>query len=166
MVSPILVRPGGKERKGPLLRYERPVSLALYAVAALFVGGTLLDLGVLWIAQRQTGAQWEFVAISSTVEAIPRLALGVGMAYVALYVSQSASTLAYRGLALALVLVGVFGAALGALMLTVYFPIARIVQPESVQLFRSTVIKAVGLSALYTIALVPIGIHGLRGPKS
>lgn len=141
-------------------------SLGLAGAGLVFLVGTLLDLAILWIFQRQASPQWEFTALASTSEGLPRLVLAFALIYAALYTRGSTSLLTYRMLGLGLILVGLAGAVVGALMVTDYFVLRGGINPESGQLFHSMVIKTLSLCAMYVFLLVPIGVLGLRRPKS
>lgn len=137
---------------------------ALAAAALVLLTGTAIDLGVLWLGQRAPNPHWEFVAIASTLEAYPRLALGVAALAVALYLRQSGSLAAYRALGIAFLALALAAATLGAVLATDYLALVRTVRPEALPIFRSTAFKAGALSALYVALLAPAGIATLRRP--
>jgi hypothetical protein len=161
----LLVGEQGPRGGHSAMAYRVHAARALMAVAAIFGLGSVLDLGVLWGLQRQPGPEWEFGALATTVEGLPRIALAVGFAYGALMLNGTAGALWYRLLALVLLAVGVAGAVIGAMMLSDYFVLREIVNPEAVGLFRSSVFKTLALSGLYVLLLLPVGVLGLRTPK-
>lgn len=146
--------------------FRRHASLGLAGAGLIFLLGTLLDFAILWIFQRQASPQWEFTALASTSEGLPRLVLAFGMIYAALYIRGSTSLLTYRLLGLGTILVGLAGAVVGGLMVTDYFVLRAGVNPEAAHLFRSMTLKTLSLCAMYVFLLVPIGVLGLRRPKS
>lgn len=146
---------------------RRQAGLVLWAVSGVLVLGTVVDLGVLWLAQHQSNPQWEFVALVRTLDAFPRLALGFALAYVARLLCRSRSKLGHRVLGVLVLLLGLVGAALGVLLLTDYFVLARVVEGANAQLaLRSTVVKGLMLSGLYLVLLTPIGALVLRRPRN
>ena len=159
----IRAKEAGAATGGP--RFGRHAALAFLAAGRVMLGGTIIDLGVLWIGQRQANPQWEFVAVANTLDAFPRLVLSLALLVGALYLGDSGSLLAYRILAAGFLLLGVAGAGLGGLMVTDYLALRRAVNPEGYAVFRSTAFKAAAVSALYVVVLLPLGIKGLRGPK-
>lgn len=144
--------------------YVRHASMVLWTASALLLLGTIVDLGILWVFQRQPGPQWEFVALVNTLEAFPRIVIAIGMAYVALAVRPMARS-SQRLLAVALLVLGLTGAALAGLLVTDYLALSSLIAPESLAVFQSTVAKGVALGGLYAV-LVPVGIIGLRTKKA
>jgi hypothetical protein len=146
--------------------FRRHASLALTGTGLIFLLGTLLDFVILWTFQRQTVPQWEFTALASLAEGLPRLVLAIALLYAALYTRESTSLLLYRLLALGLIMIGLIGAIAGALMLTDYFVLRRQVNAEVTDLFRSMTFKTLALCAMYVFILLPIGVLGLRRPST
>lgn len=138
----------------------RHASLVLWMVAALLIVGTLVDLGILWTLQRQPGPQWEFVAVVNTLEAFPRLILALATGYVGLVLGRRVGV-GVRVLALALLTVGLAGAGLAAILAADYLALHRMVAPEALLAFRSTVVRGLALGALYSL-LIPVAIGGWR----
>ena len=140
-------------------------SLGLAAAGAVLFFATLVDLGILWIGQSQGGLQWEFVAATRTIEAFPRLVLGIGLAYGALYVASSSSLFLYRTLGVLLILLGLAGGVLGAILGADYLAMQGNVNPEARSTLMSSVVKSGSLSLLYVILLIPTGVLGLRAGR-
>jgi hypothetical protein len=138
----------------------------LVAAAIPFIVGSLVDVLILWIFQRQPAAEWEFTALISTAEGLPRIALGLAFAYLAMLVRGSTSLIGYRLLALGLVAIGIAGAMIGSLMVTDYFILRASVAPEASMVFRSAVLKTIVLCGLYVFVLLPMGVLGLKRPKA
>jgi hypothetical protein len=147
-------------------RYARPVAGALFAVGIVYLVGTLVDLGTLWLLQRQSGMEWEFVAVTSTADALPRFIFAVAALYLAFYVGGSRVTWLYRSMSIGLLALGVIAIGLGALSGTNYLALARVVNPEAEPLLRSSVIKTLALCTLYAVVLIPVGISGLHARRS
>lgn len=143
--------------KGRLMRH------ASMAAGILMLLGSLVDLGTLWILQRESSPQWEFAAISNTVDAIPRLVFALGFLVLALYFKENATVLGYRLIAVGFLLIGAGSLALGGLIAMSYFPLAKLAtQPEVYTMLRSITIKTLALSGIYFLVTVPIGLAGLR----
>ena len=156
---------GASESRRPLRdsAFSRPVSRAAFAAGLIYLVGSVTDLGILWLAQRQPGVQWEFVAITNTVEAWPRMVLAIGLLYAALYFAGSMSVVAYRVLGAGLLGLGIVALALGGLMVLNYLQVSGNLQGDAAGLIRSSVLKTELLCALYVVTLGPIGGLGLRG---
>jgi hypothetical protein len=155
-------------RSAGLAERERASLAAVGVFAAGFVMlvGSMLDLGILWLLQRQSNPQWEYVAVANTMEAVPRLVLGLGLLYAAVYLAGVGRMWVYRAFAATLVFLGLFSLACGGLILTSYLALAKMVtEPEAYAMLRSVAIKALGLSSLYVAVLIPAGIWGMRRPR-
>lgn len=148
------------------IRFGRHASTAFWAGGLVLLAGGLLDLGTLWIAQRQETLQWEFVAVSRTTEAVPRIVLALALCHGALYLRRSDTLWAYRALAAGLLVLGVAGLVLGGLTFTQYVALSGAIDPGGIAPFRSSAIKTGALSALYALVLLPAGVIGLRRPKA
>lgn len=138
----------------------------LWAISGVVGLGSLLDLGILWLRQREGSPQWEFMAVSNTLDAIPTLVLALGAAYLGLLLRRPESALGYRLLACLLMLVGLLSALLGALLVTDYFSLSQVLTPESRDLLRSTTLKGLLLSGLFFFLLVPTGLLGVLRPRA
>ncbi|MGH7552746.1 MAG: hypothetical protein ACREMQ_06925 [Longimicrobiales bacterium] len=166
MPTPILVNP--KKAKAAYAKdaFQAHAWLVLSAAGLIFLLGTLLDFVILWGFQRQAVPQWEFTALASTAEGLPRLILALALIYAAMHARGSTSLLGYRFLALGLIFIGLAGAAIGALMVTDYFALRAMVNPEAISILQSTTIKTLALCTLYVFVLLPVGIVGMRRPKT
>lgn len=145
--------------------FQGHAARAVGGAGAIFLIGSVLDVLVLWIFQRQPGPQFEFTALASTAEAMPRLVLACALLFAALYLGRSSSLLWYRVLALLLIVFAMVSVAIGGMMITDYFVLRREINPEAARIFTSSVLKTVALCGLYVVVLVPIGIMGLRRPR-
>lgn len=153
------------EGEGRVHDFSGVASRALWVAGLVYLLGSLLDLGILWIGQNAGTTQFEFVALTRTVEGFPRLIVATALIYGGLYLGGSASLWAYRLLAIWLLVLGL--AALAVLGLTGlnYASISGTVAEEGRPLFRTTVIKTGGLSLLYVLSLLPLGFLGFRTRK-
>jgi hypothetical protein len=54
---------------------------------------------------------------------------------------------------------------LGSLVTLDYLELRRAVNPQALPALRGEAVKALGISLLDVVALVPIGLMGMRGPR-
>lgn len=141
------------------------VGYVFLATAVIVLVGTFVDLGILWIGQRQATAQWEFVATTNTLDAFTRLALGMAAAWGAAFFLRGRRLWVYRMGGIAMILMGVAAAFLGFLAVTDYLTLRTVVNEEARRLFGSAALKAAAQSGLYTVTLVPAGLLSLRRPR-
>lgn len=165
MTQTVLNRTNAERSKPEISRQTRAVAMVLWAVAIIYLIGTILDLGILWVLQRQDNVQWEFVAVTRTVEGWPRMILAVAAAFLALYVRGNSSRIAFGLLGAVLIVLGLGGAGLGALAVMEYLPLHRMAEGAGADMLRSSTVKTLTLSALYFLLLVPAGVLALRGPR-
>ena len=139
----------------------------LWAVGAIVVIGVGVDLFTLWVLQRQTTVGWEFVALGATTNSYPMLMLGAAMFYVALALGRSSSVRAYRGTAGFVVLLGLMGLAVCALLVMNYFALkgATKLGPGMVPMFRGVMVKSGALSLIFGAVMLALGIFGFRMPQ-
>jgi hypothetical protein len=143
-----------------------PAALAAFAAGFIMLTGALIDLGSVWLFQRESSPQWEFVAISNTVESVPRMLFAIAFLFLALHLRATVSMAGYRVLASIMVFLGAASAALGALAAMSYFALAPLVtQPAVYTAMRGVAMKTIGLSVLYAIVAIPIGIYCMRRPR-
>ncbi|MEQ9400450.1 MAG: hypothetical protein RJQ04_14905 [Longimicrobiales bacterium] len=143
--------------------YGPHAARALGVAGLVYLVGSLVDLGVLWFLQRQPGLQWEFVAVTNTANAFPRLILAVGLIYGALAFSASEMAVLYKLMAVFVVGLGVVAAMLGALTLLNYLSLSAATSAAAT--LRSTTVKTLVLCGLYFVLLVPVGVMGLKKPS-
>jgi hypothetical protein len=146
--------------------YGKRASIGLFAVSAVLALGRIFDIGVLWILQRQNTPQWEFMALSNTIDVVPGLVLAAGVAYCALQIARSQSVVSYRLLAGCLILLGLMAAGIGAMLATDYLALAQYAQPRAIGILRSTAIRGIVLSGMFFILLVPAGVYGVSRPQN
>ena len=162
----ILAHSGHRERRVVPVDWSRGASLAALAAGTIMLFGVLVDIGVLWLLQRQASPQWEFTAITNTVESVPRLVFALGFLYIGFHLRGTAGHGWYRALAALLILVGVFSVMLAAVLALSYFQLGKLVtQPEVYTMLRSVAVKTIGLSAVYAVVAIPSGILALRRPR-
>lgn len=150
---------------GRLHDFTGVASRALWVAGLVYLLGSLLDLGILWIGQNAGNVQFEFVALSRTVEAFPRLFVSTALIYAGLYLGGSRSLWTYRLLAAWLVALGLAALAVLALTGLNYASLSGSVTEEGRPLFRTSVIKTGGLSLLYVVSLLPLGFLGFSTRK-
>jgi hypothetical protein len=146
--------------------FHRPAAAVLSVAGLIFIIGSMVDVALLWSVQRQPNPQWEFQALATTAEGLPRIVLGVALVFAAMYVRGSTSLLKYRLFGLLLLGMGLMGIAIAGLMVTDFFALRSQVNPEARWLFRSTVLKTLLLSGMYVVFLIPAGVLCLRRPKA
>ena len=167
--SPIITdtAPSDARRVGPdRSGFERHAALGLWAAGLVLILGTVIDLAILWVLQRQAVPTWEFVAISNTLEAYPRLVLGFGLLYPALFFQRWGSVGGYRVLSSLLFLLGIGAAVLGVLEVTDYFVLRAEASPQTLPFLQSTAMKASALAGIFFLVLATVGVLGWRRPRT
>lgn len=141
-------------------------SRALWAAGLIFLIGSFADLVLLWTVSRQAAnPQWEFTALALTIEGTPRIVLAVAMIWVALYIRGVSSLITQRAFGVLLILLGIGGGVIGAIMISDYFVLRGMVPPAEMKTFASVVLKTLTLSALHLVLLVPFGVLSVRRPR-
>lgn len=151
--------------RAPQKLFGRHASSVVLVTGIVFFLGTSIDFLTLWVFQRGSGLQWEFVAATQTAEGIPRLILGLGLVYLALHLRSSDSVALYRILGASLLFLGLCAGAVLLLIVTNYFTMIGSVDPAAIGAFRTTSLKSAILSLLYITTLIPLGALGLRVPS-
>lgn len=159
--------PGRSHSVPPEWLARHGARLALVAGLILLIG-VVLDLGTLWVLQKQPSVQWEFVALGTTTNAYPFLLLSAVLLYLSLAMGQSDSLVAYRAVGGLVFGMGLLGLAVLLLIVTKYVALVKQagLPDDAIPFFRSVLIKSGGLSAVYALCLVPVGLLGLRRPHS
>lgn len=150
---------------------QKPVPAGGFAKAAgriaavagvIYLIGSLIDNGILWILQRQEGIQWEFVALTRTAENFPDVIVATGLLYLGLESMGRLRVWSNRLMASWVLLLGLI--ALGMLALTVlnWIGIQSAVNPDAQDVVRQSFIKTSSLTTLYALLLIPAGILGFR----
>jgi hypothetical protein len=140
--------------------------MTLWAIAVLLFLGSLIDVAVLWLGQRQSSPQWEYAALVNTLEGMWGPVLAVALAYLALHLGGLRSLWGYRSLAIVVIALGAVGAVMGGLLATDYFVLKSRFTADSAAVFNAATLKGLALAGLYTVILVPLGATGLRAPRS
>lgn len=144
------------------------VAAVVAAAGLLLLIGSLIDVGVLWILQRQPSPQWEFAAGTRTIDASTRFASAFGFLYLAAFLSGRSSVTWYRVLGAVLILFATGVAVLGGIVASDYLALNRMVtdQPEAMSLFRSSTIKSVSVAAVAFVLFLTAGIFSVRRPRT
>jgi hypothetical protein len=145
---------------------EQNAARALWAGGLIYLIGSLADLAAVWILNRVPGSpDYEFTALANTLDGTPRIVLAVAMIWVALHIRGSNSLMAQRLLSSVLLVLGIAGAIMGAIIVADYFVLRTAVAEPDQKLFLSITLKALTLSALHLVVLVPVGVLGVRRPR-
>ena len=145
----------------------RNAAWALWASGTIYFIGSLADVVLLWGYQRvPNNHQFEFTALQSTIEGLPRFVLALALILAGVHISGRHSLLLQRIFAVFLILLGIVAGVIAPLMVTDYFVLRGQLQPDATLMFKTVVLKVLTLSALHVIILVPIGVFGLRRPGS
>jgi hypothetical protein len=138
----------------------------LWSVGLIFLVGSLADLVLAWAINNRPGDPvWEFNQLAGTIEGTPRIVLALALIWVALYIRGSVSVIIQRVFGFMLILLGIAGAVIGAMMISDYFVIRGNIPPEDTKLFLSIVLKTLTLSALHLVLLIPVGVLSVRRPR-
>jgi hypothetical protein len=158
----------GDDHPGPAVANGYGWHVAYFCIAAglIFGIGAILDVAILWIFQRQpNNPGFEFTALASTVEGLPRIGLAAALLAMALWLRGSTSLLSYRLLGAALVVTGFMGAMAAALVVTDWFVIRVNVPPDQQGTILGVVWKSIALGGLYTLVFIPAGVLSMRRPR-
>lgn len=145
---------------------EGHAAVGLWAASLLLLIGTAVDLGTLWLLQRQDLPTWEFVAIGNTIDAYPRIVLGFGLLFPAVHFQRWGSVAVYRVLSTGLLLLGLAALGLGLLEFTDYLALRPQAGEQAFAVLRSTTLKAVTLSGAFFVILTALSIVGWRRPRA
>ena len=168
-MSEVLLKQDGAQRAGLVSSGLLAGHAARVFVAggAILLVGALIDLFVLWVLQRQATIQWEFVALGSTTNSYPVLVLSAALFYGALAFGGSESLARYRLAAMYVIALGLLGLSVAFLVGTNYLAVRRgaRVTPEVAPMIQSLVVKSGGVSVLFGLVLLVVGLLGLRRPR-
>ena len=157
----------GARKEAPVGSLRRNAAWGSAAAGLLMLLGSLIDHGILWVIQFQTSPQWEFVAATNTLEAMPRYGIAMGFLFAALALADVRSLVLMRVMAGGLFLLGLLSLGLGLLLISDYLSLINMAaqnQPAVVTL-RQTAIKAGALSAVFVAVLIPASVLVWRRPK-
>jgi hypothetical protein len=158
----------GDDHPGPAVAagYGQHVAYFCLAAGIIFGVGAILDVMILWFFQRvPNNPGWEFTALASTVEGLPRIGLAAGLIALALWLRGSTSLLSYRLLGAALVVTGFLGAMAAALVVTDWFVVRVNIPPEQQATIKGVVFKSIALGGLFTLVFIPAGVLSMRRPR-
>jgi hypothetical protein len=137
------------------------------AAGAILLIGALIDLFALWVLQRQPTIQWEFVALGTTTNSYPVLAISAALFHGALALKGTDSLGQYRLAAAYVVLLGLMGLTVGFLIGTNYLAVRRgaNITGQAAPIFRGLLLKSGGTSLLFGLVMLAVGLLGLRKPR-
>lgn len=164
-MAPQIVVGDRDPNSGVVHDFSGVVSRALWVAGLVYLLGSLLDLGILWFAQNPGGIQAEFVALTRTTEAFPRLFVSTALIYAGVYLGGTVAPWIYRLLAIWLVVLGLIALAVLGLLGLNYPSMSANVTEEGRAIFRSAIVKSGGLSVLYVLSLLPLGLLGFSTRK-
>lgn len=169
MVNSVIVKGRQVDRKSEAGGWEgglRPTAIMSFVAGITLLLASLFDYGILWITQRQEAIQWEFVAVTRTVEGFDNLIVATAMIYIGLYLYDKLGVWMNRILSTWVIVMGL--ACLGLLALGVlnYLGLRGQVNPQAAEIFRASMLKTGMLSLLYAVFLLPAGVLGFRLRKS
>jgi hypothetical protein len=137
----------------------------LVAIGLLMTVASLVDLGVLWFAQRAPNINWEFAALQSTAsEGYFNLTVAAGFLFGGLGLRKRTSQTAYRVLAAFLILLGIGAFAVGGFAVTNYFALVSVagVDEAALSTVRGAALKVGLISAANCALFTILGIVGFR----
>ena len=138
---------------------------ALVAIGMYIAFGSLVDVGVLWIAQRAPNVNWEFAALQSTAsEGFFNLTLAVAFMFAGLGLRGRGSIASYRALSVFLLLMGIGAFVVGGMTVTNYYALVGVVGIDEAALstVRGAVVKTSLLSGANFLLFMVLGILGFR----
>jgi hypothetical protein len=144
----------------------RLAAFGAFAAGFIMLAGVVIDLGTMWILQRERSPQWEFAAVTNSVDSIPRAFFALGFLFIAMYLWEATSMTGFRVLGGLLIVLGLSSAALGGLATLSYFELSPLIQQPAVYTaMRSVAIKSIGLATMYAVVAIPVGVLCMRRPK-
>jgi len=166
----VLLKQGEAQRSGLVssgLLADNAARVFAGAGAILLIGA-FLDLFALWVLQRQPTIQWEFVALGTTTNTYPVLAISAALFYGALALKGTESLARYRLVAIYSVLLGLMGLTVAFLIGTNYLAVRRgaNISTEAAPVFQGLLIKSGGTSVLFGLVMLVVGLLGLRRPRT
>jgi hypothetical protein len=138
----------------------------LWAAGLIFLLGSLADLVLVWGLQGPLegaeAAVREFETLAATVESTPRIVLAAGLIGAAMTLRGTRSAFTLRVLSITVLLLGLAGAVIGAMVVSDYFVVRPLVVAGQERIFLTKVLKALTLAGLHVLVLIPVGVMGLR----
>ena len=145
--------------------YSTVVSRAALAAGLVYFAAVVFDLYLLWFGQGTVGGQRVFVALTGTIEGLPKMLVATALAYLGFYVGDETGPITYRILAAWLLVLGL-GALFALVLLGMnYAYMAESIAYERPTFFRLSMIKAVVMSTICVLSLLPLGALGFQTRK-
>jgi hypothetical protein len=148
----------------------RRVEVVLFALGAILSAGFAIEMVSLWGRARLGLPEWEYGALTETIEQLTVPTLGLGFLILAwtlrtwrLPAAKWSARLQRLGFGALLTVVPAVALLTFALLTLAVVSMKGSVPPEMYGPFMARYLKSGGLTALYVIALVPAGLKGLRG---
>jgi len=135
--------------------------MMLAITGIVFLVGTAVDLGVLWILQRQETIQWEFVALTRTMDGFPRLVLAAALLYAGMSFTEGWNR-TRKAVSSFVVVLGLAAGGIGVLIAMDYTSLAEGINEQARPALRSSALKTLVLSGLHFLVLLPAGVIGFR----
>ncbi len=161
--SPLLTpseRRGSRSADPSVLKPQAGTLLLSVGVALLF--STLVDFGILWGLQYQPEPEWEFTALTTTVDQWSLIVIGITGIGAGLYLRQSHSVWSERLVTLLCLLSMTATALIGILLGLDFFPVRQALGQADRAQFYAIFTKSAVLTGIYTIALGIVGFRGIR----
>ena len=159
--SPILTPPAEGHRVE--LRSLRPfVGTLLLGVGIALITGALIDYGILWLLQFESNSQWEFAALTTSLDNFALILVGLAAWGGGLHLKDSHALWAQRFLGLLCILFGVLMFAALFFLVTDYFELHTSIEDLARPAFHASMAKATIQAAVYGMSLVVAGVRGIR----
>lgn len=139
------------------------------AIASLLTGlglallvAAIIDIAVLWTIQRESNAQAEFAALTTTLDNFSLVVIALAALGGALLLKDSGVG-ALRVLGAVCLIAGAVAGFTGVLLLLDFFQVRGLMQGPARPLFLATAVKGLTLAGVYALFLLAAGLRGLRG---
>ena len=141
----------------------------LIGIGLLMTVASLVDIGVLWLAQRAPNINWEFAALQSTAsDGFFNLTVASGFIFAGLGIRRTSSMAVYRTFAAFLLALAVGAFAVGGFAVTNYFALVSVagVDEAALSTVRGAALKVGLISAANCALFMLLGILGFRARGS
>lgn len=171
---PTVITPGSRKSGGSAIQWDRGglaerVETVFFALGAILAAGFGIEMVSLWGRARLGLPEWEYGALTETIEQLSVPTLGLGLLIVAwtvrtwrLPAAKWSARLQRVGFGTLLVVVPGLAVLTFALLTLAVVSMKSSVPPEMYGPFMARYLKSGGLTALYVLVLVPAGLKGLR----
>ena len=170
LITPGSRRSGGSPSPWDRRGFAQRVETVLFALGAILSAGFAIEMVSLWGRARLGLPEWEYGALTETIEQMTVPTLGIGFLILAWTVrtwrlpdARWSARLQRLGFGALLTVVPAVALLTFALLTLAVVSMKGSVPPEMYGPFMARYLKSGGLTALYVIALVPAGLKGLRG---